>query len=158
MDPFKLKIGSNPLKAAKKIFGEPQEIHFSNHPSRTEMGWRMHDHFVETELTVSYAAGSDTVQISISYRAMDSNMMVLEFNILDSTRDKLERFVESVKKPWSEWGECEIMESPVWMALHREETGESTPAIETKMVMLSFETPDDTWVKRYFGKLQRALP
>lgn len=42
------------------------------------------------------------------------------------------------------------MENPVWMALHKEETGGSTPAIETKMTMLSFERPDDPWVKRYF--------
>lgn len=147
--PFKIRPGSEPLEEAKRIFGTPHEVYVSEPTMNTELRWRIYDYGLDTELTISHREGSEALDISMCHRATDA---AFEGDARGSgvAREGLKRFVESVRKPWGEWGEREIMENPVWMALHKEETGGSTPAIETKMVMLSFERPDDHWVKRYF--------
>lgn len=146
--PFKIRPGSEPLEEAKRVFGPPYEVHMSTLSLSTELGWRIHGDGVCTDLTLTHREGCETLGISMRHSFSDSawpGPTVVSF------RDRLERFVESVRKPWGEWEEGEIMESPVWMTLHREDTGGSTPAIETRMVMLSFEKPEDPWVKRYFS-------
>lgn len=150
--PFKIKPGLNPLKEAKRVFGPPHEIHSSQQTSSTELGWRLHDFSMEADLTISYTEGGEHLGITLNYRSARTGVGSGAAQRENSVTERLARLVNLVKKPWEDWTEHEIMESPVWMALHREETGSSTPAIETKMVMLSFEKPDDSWVKRYFGK------
>lgn len=145
--PFKIRPGSDPLEEAKRVFGTPHEVHVSTLTLNTELGWRIYEGGVETELTLTHREGCETLGISLRHSVPAATR---RGSAAVSLRDGLERLVESVRKPWEDWTEEEIMESAYWMALHREDTGTSTLAIETKMVMLSFDKPDDPWVKRYF--------
>ena len=62
------------------------------------------------------------------------------------------KFEASVKakKPWREWSEEEIMENPMWVCFHMEETGKTSDKAHTMMAMESYRDPSNKWVKRYF--------
>jgi hypothetical protein len=65
---------------------------------------------------------------------------------------KLRRFVDSVSKPWTEWTHDEIMESPMWVCLYKRAGNQPSCAMENMMHMLSFKSPEDKWVRKYFEK------
>ena len=59
-------------------------------------------------------------------------------------------FRHRAAKPWSEWSEAEIAESPMWCRYFLEDGGEPTDRIHTMMVMRSYEYPEDSHIKGYF--------
>lgn len=152
MEPFKIRSGEGDmaLSVAREIFGSPSEV--SVGPNTTSMTWRFYEDVVEVGLSLSYFHGNDTVDISFSTSVIRDDQTLCGVYRPGSTRDKLVIFVERVRKPWSEWEEEEVMEKPMWICLFKEQTGSSTPAMENMMAMLSFEDPDNVWVKRHYGR------
>ena len=156
LNPFKIRPGKDGacLDVARQIFGEPVDsiIEYHIEKRKTSLLWHFYEDIVEANLWISHWHETNFVEISFSEKRMLEDMTICGRYSPNSTKEKLRKFVEAVKKPWPEWGADEIMSDPMWICFYKEEGNEPTPAMENMMHMLSFQRPEDKWVKRYFGK------
>jgi hypothetical protein len=71
--------------------------------------------------------------------------------------DKLSEFINKVRKPWDEWTEEELLSDPMWIYFLSQDSYVSE-ALHTAMVMWSYESLENQWIKRYFKECPRSLP
>lgn len=153
LEPFKVRKGGlgEAMETASRLFGHPTEV--SQKQGHCEMRWHFYDDLLlEYGLDMGFHKDSELVSmtIQVTNTATDQTLFgpVLTGK---NTQKRIEEFVEAAKKPWEEWSEAEIMEAPMWVHLYRRDGNEPTPAMENMMAMLSFQSPDNIWVKKYFG-------
>ena len=104
---------------------------------------------LEIKLEIAHVDGNDTLKINFLKTLINEDMTICAKNSTD-TLMKLKNFIDEVKKPWIEWEEGDILSSPIWVCLYKEEGNEPTPAMESKMVMESYGNPKSQWIRRYF--------
>jgi hypothetical protein len=154
IEPFKVRKGEGHacLEVARSLFGQPSDITHRNQPEMITMYWHFYEDIVEVGLSVTHYFGTDRMEVSQSMAATKLDQTLCGIHMPGSSHKKLLRLVESVRKPWEEWAEEEIMEQPMWVCLYRDAGNTPSDAMESMMHMLSFESPKDKWVRRYFGK------
>lgn len=149
--PLKVRADINPLHVALEIFGSPirKSINWGPVGGEECWGWSLVEEGLQTELELEWTEGR-RLSINISTAASWHLPYARYEEPPRTTLKKLEDFARSIRKPWEEWNEEEVMEEPMWVCLRMEETGTTTPESHTMMVMESYKNPDDQWVKRYF--------
>lgn len=151
LDPFKVRRGEidKSIAAAIRVFGQPTNL--SHGYTSAEANWHFYDEgLIEYNLEIGFYNESDTLHMNIRAQRTREDQTLCGNVVGKSTKTLVRRFVEEVRKPWDEWTEDEIMERPMWVCLYKEAGNEPAPAMENMMAMLSFQSPDDKWVKRYF--------
>jgi hypothetical protein len=69
-------------------------------------------------------------------------------------KDKAERYAkELLRSEWKGWTLDELRRNPCWAFYYAKDVckGRLPEALDNMMTMLSFQEPDNPWVKRYFG-------
>ncbi len=69
-------------------------------------------------------------------------------------RDKAERYAKDLlRSEWKGWTLDELRRNPCWAFYYAKDVckGRLPEALDNMMTMLSFQEPDNPWVKRYFG-------
>lgn len=154
MDPFKVRPGEGKacLEVARHILGQPVDVlHEIGPPEKISMHWHFYEDIVEVGISITHHQDSDHLIISKEDRRIRENQTLCGVYNPGCSLSKLEKFVETVRKPWNEWTEEEVMENPMWVCLYREGGNEPTPAMESMMHMLSFQDSNEKWVRRWFG-------
>ena len=149
---FKVKEGIDPIYFATKIFGLPcalscQGDYVTGEMVRQEYKWKLGG----SDWTVSWDSRTKELQVSIHHEPFGTNLQGGSW-YSQSQDIGMDKFIESIKKPWVDWSEEEIMEKTCWPCLLAEETGTTTATIHSMMVMESYKNPNDQYVKRYFSK------
>jgi hypothetical protein len=154
IEPFKVRKGEGHacLEVARRIIGQPSDVTSTGSPETISMSWHFYEDVVEVSMSLTHHVGTDHMEISKNAMAIKTDQTLCGVYMPGSSDNKLEKFVESVRKPWTEWTQEEIMESPMWVCLYRDAGNTPSDAMENMMHMLSFESPKDKWVRRYFGK------
>jgi hypothetical protein len=152
MEPFKVRKGEGHacLEVARHLLGQPADITHKAQPETITMSWHFYEDVVEVFLSLTHHFGTDHFEISKNAAAVKNDQTLCGVYTPGSSDKRLRRFVESVRKPWEEWSEEEIMEQSMWVCLYKEAGNTPSDAMESMMHMRSFETPDDRWVRRYF--------
>lgn len=155
--PFKIRKGEGNacLEVARSLFGQPSDITHSHQPETIIMSWHFYEDVVEVGISMAYHVGTDHIEVNKNSSALKADQTLCGVYMPGSSDRKLENFIDSVSKPWTEWTCEEIMESPMWVCLYREAGNAPSDEMENMMHMLSFESPEDKWVRRYFGKEKR---
>jgi hypothetical protein len=147
--PFKLKnelVGDSEkiFEIAAGYFGKPSNKHCRwSDPHKGPISvWEWQ---TDWWLNISHALGEETINISFRWGEV----------VFDYEREQLNIgwFVHAVKKSWEDWTEDEILSSPEWIVSFAEENGLASQKMHTKMVMLSYQDPEDGLVQRYFKNI-----
>lgn len=156
IEPFKLRMdGEKALKIATEMFGNPVSVSFGN--NFREIHWKMYEGRSEIEFELHHFNESHMLDMKFSvdhvaFEYGDSIDKINKHYGPVKTLKKIESFTNYVKKPWEQWSEKEILESPMWICLYSEETGKTSQAMLNKMTMESYLKPQDQWIKRFFKK------
>lgn len=151
MRPFKLKSelmgdGLKIMSLAEESFGRCHSKIWGD--DFFSSSWHMRHMFETCSLTLSYNTRDDHVGVKMDFDYIGDG---LESHVRSTWWSEIwDSFVGKVAKPWDSWTEDEIMGSPMWCRYFLEDTGETTDRIHTKMVMLSYDNPEDTDLKGYF--------
>ncbi len=149
ISPFKLKselVGDSDkiFEIAARHFGKSSNKHCRwDDPHKgpiTVWEWQ-----TDWRLNISHALGEETINISFRW---GNNLLDYEHEQL-----KIQSFVLEVKKPWCDWTEDEILSSPEWIVAFAEENDLVSQKMHAKMVLLSYQHPDDLLIKKYFKNL-----
>lgn len=153
LEPFKVRRGeaADAIAAAIRAFGQPTD--FTQGWTSAKVRWRFYDDgLIEYGLDIDFHDHSDTISMQLEARRTSEDQTVCGPIVGKSTERLIKRFVEEIRKPWGEWSEEEIMEGPMWVHMYIRDGNPPTKAMENMMAMLSFQRPDDKWVKRYFRR------
>ena len=139
--------GEKAIKIATEMFGSPSSM--SAGWNFKEMLWKMYEGRSEIEFEIRYVNESQSLDMNLR---VDHSDVIDEYYSPQKTLKRIESFTNYVRKPWEQWSESEIMESPMWICLYSEETGNASQAMLNKMTMESYLSPQDQWIKRFFEK------
>lgn len=163
MSPFKIRPGLDPFEIAVEFLGTPMNVSFDqglNRPASRTMDWHFYDNGAENTLSILHMDGSEQIEVNLSARRLEEDTTLCGYYVSGSNvcghqvfgpSNKIKKFLEDVRKPWNEWTEEEIMESPTWICMYKEDTGRSTETMHSKMVMESYKNPENKWIRRYFN-------
>lgn len=152
LEPFKVRRGriKEAMDAAVETFGQPVETSATD--KTHGMRWHFYDEMLlEYGLEIGFfSEGLISMTIQVRNTATDQTLFgpVIAGK---STHRLIEDFVGLARKPWAEWGEEEIMADPMWVHMYKRDGNEPTRAMENMMAMLSFQSPNNIWVRKYFG-------
>jgi hypothetical protein len=115
--------------------------------------WRFDDGSHYYFLEVEHRDGAEIPSINISAERMEypGRRYSGEFP------NKLTEFINKVRKPWDEWTEAEFLADPMWIYFLNQDS-EVPDTLHSAMVLWSYETPENTWIKRYFEECPRSRP
>lgn len=134
--------------AASEVFGRFSSCSFSDDYSQAT--WDIH-HLGETvTIEISHARGDEIFQVACRVWREDKVFRSVRSYFFSWWTELWDAFRHRAAKPWSEWSEAEIAESPMWCRYFLEDGGEPTDRIHTMMVMRSYEYPEDSHIKGYF--------
>ena len=153
LDPFKVRRGDmgQCIAAAIRMFGQPAEL--TQGWTSAEVRWHFYDEsLIEYVLQIRFHNESETLSMKLEAHRTREDQTLCGAIVKKSTKRLIKEFIEEVRKPWSEWTEEEIMKGAMWVCLYRDEGNDPTPAMDNMMHMLSFQRPEDNWVRRYFGR------
>jgi len=154
LDPFKVRRGETlkAMESAHKIFGTPIEVFEGM--EHVEMRWHFYDsNLFECGVEIEFRKESDYLSMNLQISATLADQTIFGPVLSDkSAIQRIEEFVKEVKKPWAEWEEDEIMKSPMWVQLYKEDGNQPSQAMDNMMHMASFENPNNSWVKKYFER------
>jgi len=167
IEPFKIKneftINYKALSLAQEIFGTPSDgcIHLFNsslsQPKyECESNWKFYDHESIVNLTIVQIHDKDIIELTISKQEIYGDQTI-SINVKDYVPDwkyKLKKFIDSVKKPWNEWTEEEIMSDPMWIYFFWKSNRSISEKFHNAMVLLSYEKNQNNYIKRYFDEIK----
>lgn len=151
LEPFKVRKGRayEALEAAIRSFGQPSEI--TRWASKSVARWHFYDSSLfRYGLEIVFDDLSDTLSMQMEIANTKPDETICGQVLAGETSQKVLDFVEEVRKPWGEWSEEEIMESPMWVCMYRRDGNPPTRAMDNMMHMFSFKDPGNLWVKMYF--------
>jgi hypothetical protein len=100
-------------------------------------------------LNINYIDGEES--IDINFNLGWGLVPRSEYN-----NEKIRSFMRSVKKPWAEWAENDIMSSPIWINMFADDGENMTKNMNSAMAMYSYRNPEDEEVKKYFKKSRKT--
>lgn len=154
VSPFKIRKGTglSCAEIAKEIFGLPSWLSQSiSFPETMTLRWNFYeDGPMEVELSISFFADGESMDISRSFRTLGEDHTLCGIHKPGKSEERLRLFIETVKKPWRDWSDEEIMEKPMWVCLYAQDGQKPTPAMDAMMHMISFSEPENPWVRMYF--------
>ena len=161
IEPFRIREdmrGRVLFEAAKGCFGEPNMRSVVN--SKTVMSWRLMDNFHQHTITIGYEDGHDSVDLHWESESFDGgNAVCVNWKTYTpSWSKKVHDFIERIKKPWDSWTEDELLGDPMWIYFFWKANGSIPESLHSSMVLSSYESPEDEYVRRYFQEWQNSLP
>lgn len=154
------------MTIATDFFGpsyeQSHQLDLRTNAAKKVNSWRIYDQLAEVTLTISHVDGSENIDIHYNLNFFNSN--VGKVTVLRDSQDKalnvlvpkfnekLYNFISTVKKPWEEWTEDEILKSSQWIYYFYLSNGNVSEAMHTAMVL---GDPDDPHVKNYFSLWQK---
>lgn len=142
----------DPLLLATDLLGTPFDLMsvFDNSKEVRTATWRIYDDFQITNLTMAYVVGSDLLEMTFSVENQNPEHVMFGSFQRGSTVNRIQKFVEQVRKPWELWTEEEILSELAWIVLYKEDMGVVTDVMHSRMVLESYRDLNNKWVKRYF--------
>lgn len=158
--PFKLKKeyieDSRVLSIAQQLLGNPSEINYEGKISLMthRLSWRFWGNESVCNLTISYKINDEFIGIEFleDYFSSDNTISIGINDFKPDWKSKLQELIATIKKPWSDWTDQEIISDPKWIYFYWKENREILERHHNAMVMFSYENPNSLWVKRYFNE------
>jgi hypothetical protein len=132
------------LTEAEGLFGRPEYWHVVD--GAKAISWQFLGDYQTVDLSIRHRP--DMIEVSYALNGIRADDTMVGKIMYDWDK-RLSSLKERVAKPWDEWTEDEVLESPMWTCLYAE-SGGTFESLETAMVMYSYGNPSDPWVKRYF--------
>ena len=159
MNPFKLKKefvkDYKIFGVAQEIFGTASECVQNNdiENSSSESTWKFFDDFSSANLTIKQFRNSDQIQIHYNEEIWGNNHTISFSmkNYLPDWKERFDKFIKFISKPWQDWSQEELMADPMWIYYFHKENSISDK-LHNAMVLFSYEDANNKWVKRYFDE------
>jgi hypothetical protein len=150
--PFKIKkylCNKNIFKLAIHRFGKPL-LYSHDFPDSYKLTWFFYTSFVEASLEIKYTLNKDhfdSINLEMNcFKDFDEDLYVGK-QLTENYNYLIDNFIREIRKPWEDWTEDEILESPQWVYLFYSSNGRTTPAMHSAMILGDSR---NEYVKEYF--------
>ena len=142
------------MTIASDYFGPARDysvqLDLRTNSSKKILSWKIYDQLAEVTLTISHIEGSEHIDIHYDvnfFHDSAGSRTSLLVNQFPGLNEKLDSFISTVKKPWKDWTEDEILKRTQWIYYFYLSNGNISEAMHNAMVL---GDPSDPYVKKYF--------